>query len=131
MPKVSDGENERDSFKYKFSLFRSAILYSHFKIVMNLDLVYVFLFVYPGVFYDNFGEHLFKKRWFFKKTLKGFYWDNFSKRDRFLNGAGFLSKRSYLRALRFSEYGFPPEFFLHVRQNRYNSNKYLNYNRLF
>jgi len=41
--------------KEVISLFRSAVLYSHFRIIFNLTSVYISLYLYPGKFWDSFN----------------------------------------------------------------------------
>lgn len=63
------------------NLFKSAILYSHFRIVFNLTSVFISLFVYPGKFWDSFFRykrynrrfsHMFYRRHYLQdKSLSG------------------------------------------------------------
>jgi len=118
MPQEEDLDYYSDTYKYRLSLFRSSTMYSHFKIIFNLNLIYIHLYVYPGVFLDTFKERRKDRRKLAALIYKGRYWDSFSKKRRAFTEPGFFNKHVFLKALRFSEYSYPPEFFLHIKDER-------------
>jgi len=111
MPGEEDADYTSDVYKYRLSLFRSSTLYSHFQIVFNLNLIYVFLFVYPGYFWDTFSESFrLRRRRYSNVLFKSLSWDRFSKKKHLLGDALFFNRRHYRKALGFAEYSYPADF---------------------
>lgn len=55
------------------SLFRSAIIYSHFNINLNYYSIFLFLFYYPGKFWDNLMDRQPRRFSSYKFIFKSFF----------------------------------------------------------
>jgi hypothetical protein len=71
------------------SLYRSAILYSHFRIIFNLSSVFISLFVYPGKFWDSFFQYKRAKNRFSNMFSRLYY---IRDKSSFANAPALLSK---------------------------------------
>jgi DNA-binding transcriptional regulator/RsmH inhibitor MraZ len=73
MPTLYDVASEFHKTNFP-SLFKAAILYSHFRLIFTLHFVYIALFVYPGKYFEAIADRLnFRPRKFAGLFSKGMY----------------------------------------------------------
>jgi len=96
------------------SLFRSAVLFSHYRIVFNLTSVYISLFLYPGRFWDSFNEFKYRRKKGFKPynlvSFDFFRKSVYRKNHFFSRGQKLLSSKTAFGKLN-SFYNFFKRFF--------------------
>lgn len=62
-------KNQRNEL---LTFFSKGVLYSHFRMVFNHTTMVVFIFLYPGQYWDFFHKNKVYKRWSVKKTFSRF-----------------------------------------------------------
>lgn len=100
-----------ESKEKKFSLFKMATLYSHFKIIFNLNTVFIALFLYPGKYWDSFFEKPFMKNKFSGAFARNMYWNN--RFDEDYDRVDDLDGINYYKARALYRFKYLNEFFLH------------------
>jgi hypothetical protein len=92
-----------------------AILFSHFRIIFNLHSVEVFLFIYPGHFFDFFNDYAPRRKALSSYLSRNYFLEDrdFSKESSLNGHFGYLFD-SYFNGIkkskfdeRFSENRFP------------------------
>jgi len=94
------------------SLFRSAVLYSHFRIVFNLTSVYISLYLYPGKFWDSFNER-FRSKIRSKSLFSNFVIRKVVDRFNTTNRRFPFKKKFFYRKKKFFFLNFKKKIYLH------------------
>lgn len=107
-------KNEDIQHVFKFpSLFKEAILYSHFRINFNLHTVFIALFVYPGKFWESLLDPIFKWRRFAGLFSKSLYWQRKVKQKHKLIYSSNFQRAAYNQARNVLRHSNPTNIFLY------------------